>query len=290
MALTDSEIGKARAELNDIARVIRQQAARLDAVANVLANPVASVPLPTPPSGYTGRSVVDPKVWKLAAEEDFNTPAAEGQFLNVYGKTWSAYETGWPDTNGKNAGTGSGYNRDNISVADGCLRVKVGHGPNGKPQAAVPYLLAPGSTKIWDRTYGRHEVRVKCDPVPGYKIAFLTWPASDDWAEGEIDWPEGSLNSTASAYSHYVGDPRSQDAFERAGAKLSDWHTYGVEWTPGRVVFLLDGKVIGTSTKKVPDTPHHWVLQVETNLGGVQPKKGDTGYVYVDWVSVWSPA
>lgn len=305
MALNQTQITKAQADLRDIATVLRQKAEALASIADVLSAPISSPitppvptpqPAPSPMGGFTGRSVVDSSKWKLAKEENFLTPAAEGQFLNVYGKSWGAYETGWFDTNGKptadgGAGTGSHYNQNNLSVVDGNLRIKVGIGSDGKAQAAVPFLLAPGSTNIWDRTYGRYEVRFRADPVPGYKTAFLLWPRSEQWPrDGEIDFPEGSLNGTINGFVHYQGatSGNEQAAFS-TNSTYTSWHTATIEWLPTSVTFLLDGKVVGTTKSRIPNTPMHWVLQTETNLGGTQPKSGDTGYVFIDWVTVHTP-
>ena len=52
-------------------------------------------------------------------------------------------------------------------------------------------------TKVWQRqAFGRFSVRFRSDPLPGYKAAWLLWPESDNWNEGEIDFPEGGLDST----------------------------------------------------------------------------------------------
>src|SRR2546427_410289 len=63
--------------------------------------------------------------------------------------------------------------------------------------------------------YGRYAVRFKADPVPGYKTAWLLWPDSGNWpADGEIDFPENSLDGNACAFVHHLGAtiPSDQDA------------------------------------------------------------------------------
>jgi hypothetical protein len=51
---------------------------------------------------------------------------------------------------------------------------------------------------------------------------------------------------------------------------------------------MLDGNLIGTSTKLVPTNAMHWVLQTETNLDGYAPSDAVAGHVYVDWVALWT--
>jgi beta-glucanase (GH16 family) len=295
MALTQTQITQAQAELRDIATVLRQKAEALAAIADVLSAPISPAvtppaptpnPAPLPASGFTGRSVVDSSKWKLVWANDFGTNCTEGQFLTTYAKSLSAYPADYKDTQGQQ-GNGSHYNPDRISVVDGWMKIRVGFGPDGKAQAAAPYALN-SSGKILDQLYGRYEVRMRAEPVPGFKLASLLWPKSDVWAEGEIDFPEGSLNGNVTAYSHYVGDPQNQDAFENTGAKMADTHTYTVEWMPNKVEFFVDGKSVGTSTKKVMATPAHWIYQVESNIGGNLPTNGPTGSVYIDHMSIWS--
>ena len=66
------------------------------------------------------------------------------------------------------------------------------------------------------------------DPVKNYKAAPLLWPASDKWEEGEVDFPEGNLSGTATAYNHKVGDPSKNDVEIQTGAKLADKHVYAI--------------------------------------------------------------
>jgi len=51
------------------------------------------------------------------------------------------------------------------------------------------------------------------------------------------------------AYVHAGQDP--QQAFD-TGASWGTWHTTAIEWTPKRLSFFLDGKLIGTTTQGVP--------------------------------------
>ena len=67
------------------------------------------------------------------------------------------------------------------------------------------------------------------------------------------------------------------------------WHTAVVEWTPGRITFLLDDQQFGTTTSEVTGIPRNWLLQSETSLDG-PPPNGTSANIYVDWVAAWAPA
>ena len=79
-----------------------------------------------------------------------------------------------------------------------------------------------------------------------------------------------------------------QDWFKVA-VDVRQWHTYTIEWSPGLVVFRVDGDEIGRTTKRVPNTPMHWVLQTETSLktGTAADAKVN---VMIDWVAAWAYA
>jgi beta-glucanase (GH16 family) len=80
-----------------------------------------------------------------------------------------------------------------------------------------------------------------------------------------------------------------QDAYP-TGARFTSWHTAVVEWAPSSVKFYLDGKLIGTSTSRVPNTPMRWVIQTETNVSSTPPPQDAAGHVQIDWVAIWSYA
>jgi beta-glucanase (GH16 family) len=163
------------------------------------------------------------------------------------------------------------------------------HTENGVHMVAAPYPKLPGGN---DQLYGRYAVRYRTDAISGYKQAWLLWPKSNTWPrDGEIDFPEADLGSTVSAFVHHQGatSGSDQDAYG-TGSNATSWHTAVIEWSPGKVTFLWDGRVIGTSTSRVPNTAMHWVLQTETALNGTTPSDSAAGHVQIDWVAVWSYA
>jgi hypothetical protein len=69
----------------------------------------------------------------------------------------------------------------------------------------------------------------------------------------------------------------------------SGWHEATIEWLPSKLTFILDGRTLGTKTVGVPDTPMHWVLQVETSEEGPAADSAVSGHVQVDWVKAYAP-
>lgn len=210
-------------------------------------------------------------------DETFSDDAAEGEFRRVYGDRFDVYPTGWRDTSKRGV-----YRPDQVlSVRDGRLRFRLQQ-VDGEPAAAAVVPRLPH----YGQRYGRYTVRLRADPVPGWKLAFLLWPDSERWPDdGEIDFPDADLEHTLGAFLHHA-DPGGQKEEFRTDATFDDWHTAVVEWSPGLVRFLLDGTPVGSSTTGVPDTSMHFVLQTETGSTADQPGGLPTAEAVVEVESV----
>ncbi len=255
-------------------------------------------PVPPPPTP-TG----DLPGWKQIFTEDFATPCTEGQFLTAYAGKWSAYPKGWQDTS--KHGT---YDPAIISVADGVMSMRIHTTPDGVHHVAAPYPLLPVpvitqyNTPNTPQLYGRYSVRFRSDSMHGYKVAWLLWPMSGVWPrDGEIDFPEGDLDSTFAAFMHrQEGSSGSDQDYVGTGKTMSDWHVAVIEWGPTQCRFLVDDVVMGTVAQRsdvahpngiIPNTPMRWVLQTETALlPAPPPDAAVTGRVQVDRVVVWAKA
>jgi len=112
--------------------------------------------------------------------------------------------------------------------------------------------------------------------------------------KGEIDWPEGGLDGPLYGGSAIKGslangavkfDP-SERSFTPTGP--GHWHVATTEWTPGKVQWFFDGRLIDQTTlpSGVPDTPMRWTLQAETSdrANGTYPAASTSGHVQIDWV------
>lgn len=220
--------------------------------------------------------------WKLTGAQDFTRPAGSGSVGEVYGAEMRGY-AGFADSSGRGL-----YAPDEVlSASQGNLDYFL-HTAAGSPRVAsvVPF----GYT---GQTYGRYSVKFRYDSMPGYKIAFLLWPVSDDWNEGEIDWPEGGLDGALYAGSAIKGSratgPMKFDPPNRVYSPdgPDGWHVATTEWTPGNVKWFWDGQLISQTTDPagVPDTPMRWTLQVETSdrASASYPSAETSGYLQIDW-------
>jgi hypothetical protein len=243
-----------------------------------------SIPRPaTPPAASaSGMPVGDLPGWKQSLAQDFLTPAPLGSVGAAYGSALRGYD-GFVDTS--NHGT---YTPDSVlSVSGGVLDFYL-HSEGGQPRVAAPVL-----NDYRGQTYGRYSVKFRSDPMPGYKMAFLLWPTSDNWNEGEIDWPDGTLGANLYAASAIKGSfANGTMSFDppvhvSAPTSTATWHVATTEWTPGSVKWFWDGVLVGSTTipSGVPTTNLRWTLQAETaNNNAPAPAPNVAGHLQVDWV------
>jgi len=253
--------------------------------------PTGSTPTPTPttpasPAGSTssmptGNVTSNGRTWVQSYSEDFTTAAAKGSVLQKYPEM-DAYD-GYKDTSGQGL-----YAPDKVlSVANGNLDFDL-HSENGQPLVAT--ILPDGYSA---QTTGRVSVRYKTTKTPGYKFVGMMWPSSDDWNQGEIDWPEADLGGVPRPASAVPGtysngamhfEPESE---QFAPTDSTGYHVATTEWDKGAVRFYWDGKLVATTTKAVPTAPMRVTLQAETSLGGGTTPASSKGSVDIDWISIW---
>ena len=245
-----------------------------------------STSVPTSVSGEV-MPVGDLPGWNQVFADDFVTNVALGSFPNAVRARWGdSYPDGWQDTTRNGTYAPSKV----VSIAGGVMNLHL-HTENGVHMVAapVPTIVRAGGPKRGLR-YGRYVVRFRADPLPGYKTAWLLWPDSENWpGDGEIDFPEGNLDGPIKAFVHPQGGTSGahSDRFVTT-AMYTSWHTAVIERTADRIVFLLDGKVVGIATDHIPNTPMHWVLQTETALTGPPPTDATDGNVQIDWVTAYT--
>jgi hypothetical protein len=240
--------------------------------------------------------------WRQVFAEDFTTnattgPASQtGSFLNRYGSRWDVYHDGWNGSSGCSA-PARYYPSKVLNVSGGVLN-KYLHsetladphcGTGTRNFALTAAILPKVGGQVFNQTYGKYTARFKADSLHGYRTAFLLWPQSGVWPrDGEINFPEGGLDSRFCAFMHHQNGTWAGDQYAVCNiSTYSSWHTASVEWSPSRVDFLLDGQVVGTTSNRIPNTPMRWVLQTEACHSSC-PASGTAGNLQIDWVVVYA--
>jgi hypothetical protein len=261
-----------------------------------LATAVA-VRAPSPAADALGPSGTDAPIgnltgWRQIFVDDFNTNVPRGSFPDAVSNKWGAYPSPWRDTSGQ----GVYSPKDVVSIANGVLTKDL-HTAGGVHKVAALTPKVPGTSK-YGQLYGRYELRMRADTLPGYKIAWMLWPdsgttttgAAGGGGNGEIDFPEGELsdNTKIWGFVHRQNATTGGDqAWFRIPVNFNAWHTYTIEWSPGLVVLRIDGVEVGRTTERIPNTPMHWVLQTETSLK-MATSDSTRGNVQIDWVAAWA--
>lgn len=225
--------------------------------------------------------------------EDFLTAAAIGSFQSVYGADTTGYPDGFVDTqtNQTPARRGFYYPSKVLSAIEGVTGTTgiMDYYVHSEVLNGTRAFLVANSTPGPSQAGGRWSWRMRADTIAGYKIANLLWPTSETWAEGELDFPEGSLGGPWFINHHSMTPGSESDMPYSFGlGTIGDvWHTYTLEWLPGVAVrYYVDDVRVLTATRDIPTTAHDLRLQVETNIGGADPSTTVSGHVQYDWITV----
>ncbi len=137
------------------------------------------------------------------------------------------------------------------------------------------------------RTYGRWETRMKVsDRDPRYHPVLILWPDSGNWpCDGEIDYAEGTKDSTVMNFFHHYSCSNSQTHAQKT-IDSTQWHNYAVEWTSKAIVGYLDGVewFRDTNPDHQPPGSMHQTIQLDWF-----PDRTTTvpSWMQIDWVRVY---
>ena len=151
------------------------------------------------------------------------------------------------------------------------------------------------NSAVLKQKYGKYLVRFRMEGGHGVAGAVLLWPVADHWPP-EIDFAEhggrGQRRDSMAATLHYgAADHRIR---REVKADFRRWHTMGVEWTPRRLVYLIDGRRWGTvRSRHVPSEPMELAIQTEAGTCGDRwrpcpdASTPERVTMYVDWVAAY---
>jgi beta-glucanase (GH16 family) len=170
-----------------------------------------------------------------------------------------------PQTGGSTTGAGSTYAcaadlPETVAVQDGKLDLSLVALPEARrctrtksSRYAFGQVMHYGT---FSQAYGKWEIRAKFPDVrvPGVQQSLWLWPRKNTYggwpASGEIDLAEhySSRPDLDRPFLHYLPGATAtgtDDNVTHASCPIEPgvFHTYGVEWEPGRITVLLDGAV-----------------------------------------------
>ncbi|MCL1823214.1 MAG: glycoside hydrolase family 16 protein [Oscillospiraceae bacterium] len=252
--------------------------------------------------------------------EAYQTLVWSDEFSEFNPAKWRAMlgtgpEEGYPENWGNNEL--QYYKAENAFVRDGNLVIKI----NKENINGMQYTSARITTSgLFSFTYGRAEARIKLpsgtngiwpafwmlpDGNPG-EWAYGTWAAS-----GEIDIMENKsrLPGEISGAAHYGAvwpdNQHSSGGYRFPnGETVSDWHIYGLEWFPDKLIWTVDGVEYfrlenwhtsqNNKTLEQPkpfDKPFCFILNAAVGGNFDGGRKPDSSFteaeMLVDWVRVY---
>ena len=181
-------------------------------------------------------------VWR----DEFNGTSLDKDSWNIYGSGWSA----------NNVQSCYSRSEENVNVKNGSLNLVGLYKPgarctgNEKSGNFTSGFVETKGKKFW--TYGYIEARIKMPNNKSTWPGFWMSPATKEYGDwprsGEIDIVEtkGSNLDYAAADAHWGISPgykkHAQGKKLPAGFKdTTQWHTYGVKWTEGKLEYYIDG-------------------------------------------------
>lgn len=183
-----------------------------------------------------------------------------------------------------------------VGWTDGTILIKAAPTP---ADPVFPYATGYVDTRgLFAQTYGRIELRARCQYAPG--VWYAMWGRA--WADlvPEIDIEFLAENVTQAWFvNHWALPPLPPD--ERRGfttvdgLDIASFHTYTIVWTPELLEWQIDGKAYRRVTDgTVPRAPMFWVLNAWVGGWGGTPSPAtqfpaalEVDYLRVQRLATW---
>ncbi len=216
-------------------------------------------------------------------------PAANA--LSGYGQTYVTDFTGstlpaqWDAYSGQPGGDpGALFAPTHLTVSGGLLDI------NTFQDSADNNEWVTGGTCLCNaavQTYGAYFVRSRMTG-PGPTGVELLWPTGS-WPP-EVDFNEtyGTTTGTSATLHYSASNLQIQDGLT---IDMTQWHTWGVIWTPTSITYTVDGTVWGTvtNTAAIPSGSMYLSLQSQTWCSSNWACPTSPQSMQVDWVAAYSP-
>ena len=138
------------------------------------------------------------------------------------------------------------------------------------------------------QTYGAYFVRSRMTG-PGPTVVESLWPVSG-WPP-EVDFNETYGDAATSMGTVHYGGSSNQTDHRTLSIDMTQWHTWGVVWSPTTIYYTVDGNVWGEvdATNEIPNQDMTLNIQQQTwcSSGFACPTTPES--TLVDWVAVYSP-
>jgi beta-glucanase (GH16 family) len=213
-----------------------------------------------------------------------STASALSGYKEVYSSdfTGTTLPAGWGLYSGQPGGDpGALYSNSAVTVSNGLLNINT-------IQQGGQWVT--GGTCLCSEalTYGAFFVRSRMTGAGPTGVELL-WPANGSWPP-EIDFNEtyGATSGTAATVHYSASNTQIQHALN---IDMTQWHTWGVIWTPTSITYTVDGQVWATVTdaSAIPNIAMWLSLQSQTWCASGWACPTAPQSLQVDWVTEYSP-
>lgn len=234
----------------------------------------------------------DTSGWKLTWQDSFEGSGAPSQWISDNGGYgFGDKQLQWnTDENAQLSASGGLV----ITAATGGYKKACWYGPCQYTGAKIQTTFA--------QTYGRFEARIKLPAGKGLWPAFWMIPAAETPGQGtsagEIDIIEVNNSNpyllTGYAHGDNIHKYRAEDVLDMPLS--SQYHIYGVDWTPTGITWTIDGHAYGHFSA-YPSWPFNrpFIMILDLAVGGQWPGPPTASTVFpahmlVSWVRVYKIA
>jgi len=214
--------------------------------------------------------------------------AVPGGYVRTYASDFlgNSLPAGWEPFTGVPGGDPGGqFAATHVTVAGGMLELNAWRDPAYAMKWVTGGLCHCGHPQL----YGAYFVRSRVTG-PGPNDSQLLWPVGNIWPP-EIDFNETGATDLGTSWTvHWGADNSIQQGHLRVD--MTQWHTWGVIWTPTVITFTVDGLLWGRFTipSAISTLPMTLDLQQRTGCttGFVCPTAPES--MLVDWVTEYTHA
>jgi beta-glucanase (GH16 family) len=166
------------------------------------------------------------------------------------------------------------------------------------PRGTIYATGGVSNAKVFSQTYGRFDFRFRMDMGYGVNFALLLWPSDNTWPpEVNVAESNGVTPKYLIVTLHYGPRNSMIHRYSNGVVDYTQWHTAGVIWEPGKLIFTLDGNGWSSiASPNVPKVPMSMAIQTQawpcsTSFSdcpnSTTPAKVN---LEVDWAVAYKPA
>jgi beta-glucanase (GH16 family) len=225
--------------------------------------------------------------WTLAFRDEFNDTALDStKWDTKYPRSGDMVYSNW--TNGE----AQWYKRANISEGGGSLRLTAKREKTTSPYSGRTFNYTSGlvhSKPAFNFRYGKMAARMKLPKGSGFWPAFWTWPSNEQWPP-ETDAMEFYGDNARLIYQTYHGHNGANGSSVRHTDWTAGWHTFTVDWQPGRLTWYVDGLATKTVTE-APSLNMYLIANLAIANGARAPAPNAStrfpSSLKIDYIRVW---